>query len=414
MEKKYFISQSRLLKWALSSNALYIFYVMLYRPDGITLSKLFVTSFLMFSVISCSVLIFKNWFRLKDLSIKAKLLFLFLFAYGLIVIARSFSYSLQDWVTNFGNVYMAMAWLTPALLVLGLKVTLWTHVYKGIYFMFIISAVAFFIHFLGLNTPVEEWNWLLRPVNFILLTSFYRYSVIRKIGVVLVLILYSYIAIYTKFRFEFLYLGVVLLFLVVDRIFTIKSKKIIYRYIMFIFVALLSYIFVFGYESFSSFVATIVEFQDSRSFLFTELFSDLNRNEQIFGRGSLGTYYSEFFEGINRWYKLLGNKGWRGDNVIRITTEVGYLQMILKGGFVLLVLYSSLAFYAVFLALFRSNNKFIKRLGFYILIILILSIISLRPAFTPTFILFWISIGTVLNKKYRIMSDNQINSLIKV
>jgi len=37
----------------------------------------------------------------------------------------------------------------------------------------------------------------------------------------------------------------------------------------------------------------------------------------------------------------------------------------------------------------------------------------MRPAFTPTFILLWMAIGTVLSKKYRDMNDEEINALIK-
>ena len=111
-------------------------------------------------------------------------------------------------------------------------------------------------------------------------------------------------------------------------------------------------------------------------------------------------------------YEILSNE--QMTKADRITIEVGYLQMILKGGFVMLLLYSALGFFAAYVAIFKSNNKFIKRLGFYITIILILSIISLRPAFTPTFIIFWMAIGTVLNKENREMNDAEIKKLIQI
>ena len=145
----------------------------------------------------------------------------------------------------------------------------------------------------------------------------------------------------------------------------------------------------------------IVEFQDSRTFLFNELFDDLSNAETIFGKGSLGTYFSPFMEHTKNYITNYLNLEWWGDASDRITIEVGYLQMILKGGFVLFLLTVTLMINSAYLAIFKSNSKFIKRLGLFILIMTILSLISFRPAFTPTFIILWFAIGTVLNKNNR-------------
>jgi hypothetical protein len=413
LESRIIIKDQKLLKIALYCNAFYVFCLIIFTPNGINLEKVVITLFLFLSLISIALLVNKNYRKLKEIPLLERLIFNLLITYSIITIVRSFSLSIQDWVTNFGNVYMALAWLTPLMLIVGLKISYWKEVYKAINFMFLLMVIAFAIYLVGLKNPAEEWNWLLRPINFILLTVFYKYNLLNKAKIFILILLYCYLAIYTKFRFEFIYLAMVLCFLALDKLFSVKLKKWLLKYVILGFLFILIFIFTYGYESFSNFVSTIIEFQDSRTFLFTELFAELSKNETIFGRGSLGTYYSDFFERTNRYYRLLGNKGWRGDNVIRITTEVGYLQMILKGGFVMLILYSSLAIYAVYLALFKSNNKFVRRLGYYILIILILSIISLRPAFTPTFIIFWMAIGTVSVKKYRQMSNEEINKLIE-
>lgn len=86
--------------------------------------------------------------------------------------------------------------------------------------------------------------------------------------------------------------------------------------------------------------------------------------------------------------------------------------MILKGGFILFILTMSLMLNATYLALFKSNNRFIKKLGLFILILTVLSLISFRPAFTPTFIILWIAIGSVLNKRNRLMTDHEMDKLI--
>jgi len=167
-------------------------------------------------------------------------------------------------------------------------------------------------------------------------------------------------------------------------------------------------VFTYGYENISILANRVIEFKDSRTFLFTEMLDDLSFTEKIFGRGSLGTYYSPFFTKVLRYFEHIGEYWFALDNPTRITVEVGYLQMILKGGFLLLFLNFGIMLRAVYVAFFKSNNNFVKRLGLFILALTLLSLISFRPAFTPTFILLWMSIGTVLNKKNRLMTDEDI------
>jgi hypothetical protein len=194
----------------------------------------------------------------------------------------------------------------------------------------------------------------------------------------------------------------------------IKIKKAVIKYIILSFIVLMVLVFTYGYENISLLINKIVEFNDSRTFLFTELLADLNFTEKIFGKGSLGTYYSPFFNKVLRYFEHIGEYWFALDNPTRITVEVGYLQMILKGGFLLLILNFSIMLSSVYLAIFKSNNNFVKRLGVFILSLTLLSLISFRPAFTPTFILLWMAIGTVLSKKNRMMTNEEIESKLKI
>ena len=110
---------------------------------------------------------------------------------------------------------------------------------------------------------------------------------------------------------------------------------------------------------------------------------------------------------------MRGNTGWKGDEPIRINIEVGYLEMILKGGFIMLILNFLMMIVSAYYGIFRSKNKFIKRLGFFILILLLLSIISFRPAYTPIFIILWTCIGSVLNQDNRLMTDSEVEEIIE-
>jgi hypothetical protein len=332
--------------------------------------------------------------------------------WGVITITRGMSFSMQDLATNFGNIYMGWAWILPISLVLGLRIENWNIVFRVIFFVFRMMTIVFLIS-LSLNNSYLQWAWLLRPVNFLLLVGLYRFSLINKVQIFIIITIYITVAILVEQRMDLMYLSITIFFLLLDRLVSIKIKYFVIKYIIIGFIILIIIIFTVGYEFISNIVATFIDFQETRTFLFNELMSDLNFTEKFVGRGSLGTYYSEFFERVTRYYKLIGNKGWRGDDPIRITVEVGYLQMILKGGFISFVLNFIFFMVASYKAIFRSNNNFTRSLGYYILIIAILSIVSMRPTFAPTFIIMWMAIGTVLSKKFREMQDDEIKKLIR-
>ncbi|WP_299062901.1 hypothetical protein [uncultured Polaribacter sp.] len=381
-------------------------------PDGFTFINIAITSIL---VIATSIILFlslNNLHLIKKVSINGQLLFTLLVFWGIITLVRGFSLSLQDWVTNFGNVYMGIAWLTPLTLLLGLKIQNWNVILKVIpvAFTFMI-IVSLFIPIIETN---EEWIWLLRPVNFIFLVAFYYYGFTNRVKTFLVLICYILVSFLGARRLEFLYLLLIGGLLLMDKIIALKLRKVILRTGLFFFTVLLILIFTIGYEHISGIVATYMKYQDTRTFLFREVMQELSFSEKIFGRGSLGTYYSHFFEHTRRYTINILKKPWWGDVPTRITVEVGYLQMILKGGFIMFILQITTYFYAIYLAVFKSNNTFIKRLGYYVLTITVVSLVEFRPSFTPTFILLWVSIGTVFNKKYRMMNNVEIKNLIKL
>jgi len=411
-----YISQSKLLQYTLYSNAIYVFLFFLFLPDGLSLQKIIITSFLAFSVVSTLILCFLNRKTIDNLPKTQKRIFIFLMVWSTITIVRSFSFQLQDWLTNFGNVYMALAWYTPLFIIIGQKIKNWAIVFKSISFMFQLMLVSlFFLPFLkGYGKLRTEWSWLLRPINFIFIIGVNFFKTPSRVLVFTTFAVYILIAILAEQRIEFIYLFLVILLVFTKKIKQIKIKRTLLRYVIGGFSLLVILIFTYGYGSIANLVQRFVEFQDSRIFLYNELFEDLNSSEEIFGRGSLGTYYSYYMEHTKWYIEEIRGGTYYGDSSIRITIEVGYLQMILKGGFILFVLTLFLMLSSSYLAIFKSKNRFVISLGIYILVISILSLISFRPAFTPTFIILWMAVGTVLNKKYRNMSDNEINKLIRL
>lgn len=411
-----FITEKRLLKYALYCNALYIFLLFLFRPNGINVQKLLISSFLAISVIGVFSCCYRNYNQLKNLSKTDRTLFGLLMFWSLIVIARGFSTSIQDWVTNFGNVYMALAWFTPLLLILGQRLENWKTVFQVLFFMFKLMLFSLLLlpFYITDGKLKTEWSWLLRPVNFILLIGVSRFRVTNRLLIYFAFLAYLLIAVLTEQRLEFIYLAILIFLIFIDSLYQIKLKRKILKIIFFSAVTITITVFTYGYKNLNDILIQYIEYQDTRVFLYEELFEELNVNEKIIGRGSLGTYYSHFMEHTKYYTINILKYEWWGDSSTRITIEVGYLQMILKGGIILFFLTAYFMLKASYLGIFKSKSKFVKRLGVYIFILSVLSLISFRPAFTPTFILLWMAIGTVLNKHNRSLTDEEVENLIKI
>lgn len=86
--------------------------------------------------------------------------------------------------------------------------------------------------------------------------------------------------------------------------------------------------------------------QDTRSFLYSELFSDLSVREVIVGRGFAGKYYSPYFAWIAKSQSSIVGS----NNIWRSSSEVSWLNVILKFGILGLVTFMITVFSPVFLA----------------------------------------------------------------
>jgi len=138
---------------------------------------------------------------------------------------------------------------------------------------------------------------------------------------------------------------------------------------------------------------------DTRTIVELFFYGDMKNKDIIMGKGINGEYFCPDCE---------------EDQVTnyRSYIETGYLQIILKGGIIMLGLYLLIAVPAVILGLLYSKNSLAKASGIWILI----SLISLYPAtvntFSLAFLLVWVSIGICYNKKLRNLSDNDIKKFL--
>lgn len=145
---------------------------------------------------------------------------------------------------------------------------------------------------------------------------------------------------------------------------------------------------------------------DTRSFLFIEFFDDVKGFDLYFGRGYLGTYFSPYFK---EW------EGEGGDFFNRFGVEVGFLQIILKGGVLLLLSMVSVFIVGIYKGFVRYKYNSIQfMLSFWLLIEFAMLTIENIPAFSVHFFLIWIVIGILLSnstkktsKKLKIYQFNE-------
>ena len=95
----------------------------------------------------------------------------------------------------------------------------------------------------------------------------------------------------------------------------------------------------------------------------------------------------------------------------RQVVEVGFLQILLKIGIVGFVLYMTLIISAIFKALSKSKNLFIKSLGLllagYALMVFVENII----AYNSLNIIIWIVVGMCHSEALRKLSNQEIKDL---
>lgn len=134
---------------------------------------------------------------------------------------------------------------------------------------------------------------------------------------------------------------------------------------------------------------------DTRTFLYTDVFQDMNMNKAfIFGKGINAGYATDSFETFNR-----------------TVVEVGFLQILLKSGIVGFLLYMALIVSAIFKALNRSESQFMKYLGVLLLSYVLMLFIENIIGFNLFNIVVWFVVGMCHSQELRGLNDEEIKDL---
>ncbi len=139
-------------------------------------------------------------------------------------------------------------------------------------------------------------------------------------------------------------------------------------------------------------------FEESRGLVFQDFFADFSSlQDWSFGRGLLGT--------ISR--SIIGNES-------AGFIENGFLNILLKGGFLYAIPFIFILLRASYLGIFRSRNELTKALGFIILVHIIMMTYFNLPDFSPKFILTWIAASACFNPSLRSSTDEEFYQAVRI
>lgn len=227
------------------------------------------------------------------------------------------------------------------------------------------------------------------PVIFILLTYVYhsKPKIVYAAGILLVTIFFSIV----RARRGMLIMAVGPL-LIVYFLYLINSKnKLVVMSISLVILSLVAAGAIFYITNNSINLFDNLEERgtgDTRSGVEENFYKSMNGVDWLIGRGMLGEYYSPTPDG-----------NYRG------TIETDYLNMILKGGIINLVLLLLILIPAMINGIFRSKNTLSKAAGFWIFIWLLSTYPATVQVFTLYYMLVWVSVGICYSRTIRNIPD---------
>ena len=301
-------------------------------------------------------------------------------------------------------------WVIPLIMVLGGKLATWQRLNR-VFIVHTTIAVAFAViivlFFKDENSAIRPFAFyrfgMLYASGFLLLTWYQQKYYARMIGLIGFLT-YGFIAFLSLARHGLLtFLYTILIFLVI-RQFQVKDmfRKIkgVYIYAFAVLLIVGMQIVTINYSEYVQNKTALLEkklVQDSRSPVIKEFIDYVTNNPKLMlvGSGALGTYKTQLFLYVGITQR---------DNI-----ENGYLQLVHKGGIIMLVLFLALSVPAAYMGIFFSLNWFTRITGFIVLGRLIDMFTYGLPWTDPSYMIFWLSVGACLNPCLRRMNNKDIS-----
>ncbi|MDQ6991282.1 MAG: hypothetical protein Q9M11_06075 [Mariprofundaceae bacterium] len=378
-------------------------------PNGLSVLKIIITLMLLLSGVLLIVFSTKLHWRINyQIDSYLYVLYVLLLIWSVLVIIRSFSTEMQDMLTLLGNRQMGWVWLTPLAFAFGMRIeylfvlsSFWISMLRVFLIIFLMIFISMPYHSVfSMQTIFLPTVFLIMIVNYlnfegkiIIFFSVLALLIISNIG--------SDVGGDVRINYVFIAMALAVMYLL--NVFYEKTPPFRKASIM---MGTLFIMMILSVSMFHTSNDKKIEVQDTRTFLYEEMFDDLSIGDTIVGRGALGKYYSPFFAHWNEMGYALG------DSDMRPTVEVGYLKMILKGGWLLLFLSVIILLTGAIKGMFYSRNNLSRACGSYIFMYLILWFLSLPPAYSPNLLLVWIAAGVCLTHRIGQMSEVELKKVI--
>lgn len=147
---------------------------------------------------------------------------------------------------------------------------------------------------------------------------------------------------------------------------------------------------------------------DTRTILYTEVLNSALQNNYIIQGHSLARGYDSiiFGDAVN---EAMGNQ-LRGE---RSACETCILNIFTYMGVIGVILYMLIFYKSIFLAIYKSNNYYIKVIALYVLFRWIYSWIEELAFFNITYLMLWIMVAMCFSPYFRMMTNDEFKEWFK-
>lgn len=239
------------------------------------------------------------------------------------------------------------------------------------------------------------------PCGFILFTFLYHSKKIKIIALLAIILTFLLATIRARRGTMFLTLNILICYYFIY--YHVSRGKVI---VIIFSSILIPFIYFFGaklYEQRKTDLFSLITHrleEDTRSGVTKSFYQDMDTKDWILGRGINGQYYCPVI-------RVAGHAPHRS------VVETGFLQIILKGGLISLVLLLIITIPALYKGLFHSKNILSKAAGIWILLWLINLYPAVGNTFTLQYLLVWISIGICYDPSISMKTDEEIKNIFK-
>jgi hypothetical protein len=391
----FILSLSSILVWAILHKTTII--------GGKTQTILIVLSLIPFVFSSIKLL---NDFKFEESYFKF-IFSIFLF-YELTIILRGWSFSYEDIKSFIQEETIFWPFIIPLFIFYDKNIVSFSLFFKWIFYsgIFFLAIALIFPSLIFTRSTAETYIGLFVPCGFLLLNAAYLDN--KKVNISFLIILISIISLTYLARRSGL---LTLLGFVISAYFLnimSRSKSKLFRYFPLIIIIGAFILFNQYFENSREVFFDKMEsriYEDTRSGVFKMFFDDLSNN-MIFGKGMNATYYSPV------WGTEIDGVFY-GEVEYRHIIENGYLQLLLTGGIVHILLFLLVLLPAAIKGIFTSSNQFTKACGIVILLWLIDMFLYGLPSLTLPYILVWICVGVCYKSSIRKMTNEEISSEFK-